>query len=233
MSLLQRVSLPDYIHGGVKKRSNITNARVHVNQPVVISLDLKDFFPNVTNRKIYKIFCNRLMCAPDIASYLTKLTTLNGSLPQGSPTSTILSSLAVEPLSKRIEGLAKANHASYSQYIDDITVSGPVHIKNLIPTINSIIKQNGFKVNIAKKDVRYRHQEQVVTGVKVNHGLDAPKSKIRIARKQVEALVSQLRLVKNSSFTELASLKGKIQYITQLNKGAGRSLTKRLNKSFN
>ncbi|MCP4991150.1 MAG: hypothetical protein GY928_35380 [Colwellia sp.] len=83
--LLQRVCLPDCIHGGRKGYSYISNALPHIRKPVVLNLDLKDFFPNLTNKRIYNLFLKRLGCTAGISSYLTKLTTLNGSLPQGSP----------------------------------------------------------------------------------------------------------------------------------------------------
>jgi hypothetical protein len=231
--LLQRASLPNCIHGGRKGLSNITNADVHINKSVVLNLDLKDFFPNLKNQMVYKIFCKRLECSPNVSRYLTRLTTLNGSLPQGSPTSTILAALATEPLAKRLENLAKGHYATYSQYVDDITVSGSEHVQSLIPTIKKIIRQEGFKINNAKTNVSTSDNEQIVTGVRVNKGRDVPKEKLRTVRKQVETISPQIKLLKNYSCTELASIRGKIHNITQLNKGAGRSLTKRLNKIIN
>ncbi len=72
---------------------------------------------------VYKIFCKRLECSPNVSRYLTRLTTLNGSLPQGSPTSTILAALIAEPLAKRLDNFAKGHRADYSQYVDDNAVS--------------------------------------------------------------------------------------------------------------
>ncbi len=231
--LLQRISLPGCIHGGRKGYSNLTNARIHINKSVVLKLDLKDFFPNITNQMVYNIFCKRLGCSPDVSRHLTRLTTLNGSLPQGSPTSTILSALVIESLAKRLDNLAKGHHAGYSQFVDDSSVSGVEYIQNLIPTIKRIIRQEGFKINNAKTKICTSDNEQIVTGVRVNKGWDVPKEKLSTVRKQIETIAQQKKLLKTHSSRELVSIRGKINYITILNKGAGRSLTKRLNKSLN
>lgn len=232
-ALLQRISLPDCIHGGRKGHSNITNALVHINKSVVLNLDLKDFFPNVTNQMIYKIFCKRLRCSPNVSRYLTRLTTLNGSLPQGSPTSTILAALVTEPLAKRLDNFAKGHRAGYSQYVDDTSVSGVEYVQNLIPTIKKIIRQEWFMINNAKTNVSTSDYEQIVTGVRVNKGLDVPKEKLKTVRRQIETMAQQIKLLKKPLYTELASIRGKIHNISRLNKGAGHSLTKRLNKSLN
>ncbi len=182
---------------------------------------------------VYKIFYKRLGCSPNVSRYLTRLTTLNGSLPQGSPTSTILAALATEPLAKRLENFVKGHRASFSQYVDDTTVSGVEHVQKLIPTLKKIIRQEAFKINNAKTNVSTSDNEQIVTGVRVNKGRDVPKEKLRTVRKQVETIVLQIKRLKKPSCQEMASIRGKIHNITRLNKGAGRSLTKRLNKSLN
>lgn len=102
-ALLQRVVLPESIRGGVKEHSPRTNAVVHLKKPVVVCMDIKDFFPSISNRRVYAMFRETLKCAPDVAGILTRLCTLNSSLPQGSPTSTIVAALSTTRLSNRLE----------------------------------------------------------------------------------------------------------------------------------
>ena len=85
-----------------------------------------------------------------------------------------------------MEGLAKKHGSAYTQYVDDTTFSGPIHIAHLNPLINKIINQEGFTANISKTKVMGAGQEQVVTGVKVNQGADVPSLKIREVRKQID-----------------------------------------------
>lgn len=231
-ALLQRVCLPDCIHGGRKGYSYLSNAKPHINKSTVLNLDLKDFFPNLTDKRVYNLFLKRLGCTPTVSEYLKVLTTLNGSLPQGSPTSTILAALASESLAKRLESLAKKHGADYTQYVDDITLSGPSYIKSLIPTINKIIKQEGLIVNLDKTKVRNNSEEQIVTGIRVNHNLDVPKVKIKDIRKCINSIVSKTKIGIKPSNAELSSIKGKIQNIMQFNKGTGRFLRRQLQKTI-
>ena len=83
--LLQRIIYPESIHGGLRGHSHITNAIVHTRKPMVVTNDLKDFFPSISYRKVYEVFSKRLGCKPDIARYLTGLTTLDGFCPKVPP----------------------------------------------------------------------------------------------------------------------------------------------------
>lgn len=229
-SLLQRVALPQSIHGGRRKHSYLTNARPHVRKRTVLRMDIQDFFPWISHRRVYRMFHRRLGCSPDVARYLTILTTLNGSLPQGSPTSTIVAALVIRPLAERLAGLARHHRADYTQYVDDITLSGPAHVARLIPTIERIIAQEGFRVNIDKTEVVAAGDEQIVTGVRVNRGTDAPSGKIAETRQLIAALEDQVRLGGTLSRRAIASARGKVRYIECLNRGAGRLLGRRLER---
>jgi len=87
---LQRISLPDYIYGGRKGKSNIDNARRHIRKPMVFKADIKDCFPSIKSGRVYELFSERLACSPNVARILTRITTIDGTLPQGYPTSTII-----------------------------------------------------------------------------------------------------------------------------------------------
>lgn len=228
--LLQRIDLPENIHGGICGHSHITNAALHAKKPMVVNNDLKDFFPSVNHRKVYNIFFRRLGCKPDIARYLTRLTTLNGSLPQGSPTSTILSALVIEPIVKRVDILAKKHGATYTQYVDDMAISGSAHIKQLNPLLGKIIKQQGFRLNPSKTKVLDDKKEQVVTGVRVNQGTDIPSDKIKEIRDLIQELNVRHQTKGEITKGEILRVKGKIRYATNLNRGAGHFLQKRFDK---
>ncbi len=228
---LQRLILPESIHGGLKGHSNISNAIPHISKSTVTKLDIKDFFSSVNNRMVYRAFI-KLDCSPNVSRMLTSLTTLNGNLPQGSPTSTIVSALVATPMAKRISRLSDLHDASTTIYIDDITVSGTPRIKKFTNTYEKIIRQEGFSVNATKKEIIDQNKEQAVTGVRVNNGLDAPCEKIKSCRQSIEALSDTSIDVKRPSEKEINSIRGKINYIRKLNKGAGNSLHQRLNKQI-
>ncbi len=39
---------PSYIHGGIKERSVLTNAKAHVGKYMITNIDIKDCFPNTS-----------------------------------------------------------------------------------------------------------------------------------------------------------------------------------------
>src|SRR5262249_34840877 len=87
----------DAAHAFERGRSILTHARPHVGRAVVVTLDLVDFFDATSALRIEKFFLyagwNRAA-----AELLTRLTTDEGKLPQGAPTSPRLSNLVNRPM---------------------------------------------------------------------------------------------------------------------------------------
>lgn len=61
-------------HGGVRGRSALSNARMHLGSPMVLRLDLADFFPNIPGARVHALFTT-LGYPAETARYLTGLTT--------------------------------------------------------------------------------------------------------------------------------------------------------------
>lgn len=169
--IVKNIALPSYAFGGVKERDNIKNARVHKGQKYVFQTDLKDFFPNITNKMVYSMFVNKGF-SPDVASLLTKLTTFQGHLPQGSPTSTTIANLVFESTGRQIEHVAERNGLRFTTFVDDITLSSQHDFHNVIETIIDILCQNGYKISHNKTS--YRSGITEITGVKMlNNAMSA------------------------------------------------------------
>ena len=90
-SLLARIATPDYLHSGVKGRSYITNAQVHVGNYPVLVMDIRDFYPSISKKSIYHFFYNTMSSAPDVAGILAELCSFQGHIPTGSRLSMPLS----------------------------------------------------------------------------------------------------------------------------------------------
>src|SRR5258706_5713925 len=121
--LLQPIPLPEEFHGGVRGRSTVTNAMPHIGKALVAKVDIKDFYPSIHPRRIYKLFLN-LGCSPNVSRLLTKLTTYNYQLAQGFPTSTAIANLILAGFWPRIKGACKANGITITDFIDDLALSG-------------------------------------------------------------------------------------------------------------
>ena len=72
-SLLVRVTTPEYLHSGIKGRSNITNAQVHIGNHPVLTMDIQNFYPSITKKSIFNFFHNIMNAAPDVAGILAEL----------------------------------------------------------------------------------------------------------------------------------------------------------------
>jgi retron-type reverse transcriptase len=207
------------MQGGVKECSPRTNAYYHVHKPAVLNFDIADFFPSLRPSLVYNLFNKKLGCSPDVARILTRLTTLNGGLPQGSPTSTVVANLVILPLADRIKSLADKHNCDYSQFVDDGTISGPAYIENLRPLIDRIIRQERFLASPKpnKRVTMYHSNEQVVTGVKVNKKIDVPFAKLQEVRDKLADLRIKVESGHRPTDKEIASVKGKIQFVATLN----------------
>lgn len=165
--LLTEIYLPEYVHGGVREKSNYTNAKVHCKKDLVLKLDLEKYFPSISHNRVYGLFLHELKCSRDVARLLTKLITINGQVPQGASTSTDIANLVFRKTDYRLNGLATKFGLKYTRFVDDLTFSGRNISQRFINIVKSIIKDTGFRLNNDKEELRAKHQPQVVTGLSV------------------------------------------------------------------
>lgn len=227
-SVLQRIEVADYMYGGKKGKSNITNAMEHLGQQMVVKNDIKSFFPNVKHMMVYRMFNKDLGCSPDVSRHLTRLTTNKGCLPQGYPTSTIIGTLVTRNMGKRLNGLAQKHKAKFTLFVDDMTMSGSDHLKKLNKLTRKIVKQESFETKPEKNENIGYNKEQIVTGAKVNKGIDVPSDKIDNINAILRVIEAKHKMGESIQEKEINSVRGKIEYVTRLNKGAGKHLRSKL-----
>lgn len=173
-SLLKTIKLPAYAFGGIAKRDNILNAKMHQGNKFFFNTDLRNFYPGITHKQIFEMFVKNNF-SPTIAQILTKLTTFKGMLPQGTPTSLYLANLAFVCAGREIEELVQNHGLTFTTFVDDITVSGKTDFQPLVNDILKIITDKGFKISHDK--TFYQTKLPKVTNVIVkNNGLYLPDS---------------------------------------------------------
>jgi hypothetical protein len=152
----------------------------HVKKPVVITLDIKDFFPSVKNYQLKSVL-RRRKASVELSETLVRLTTYKNHLPHGSPTSPCLARLILNPLAKNLERLLLSIHpdAAFSIYVDDITLSGPEGIVRAIPTIAGLVQRLGFTLNSKKIRVMRQDQEQSSLSIRLNNRIEPTSSYLR------------------------------------------------------
>lgn len=174
--ILAVIELPENVHGGVKKHSNITNAKPHQGKKYILTTDLQDFYPSITARKVYETFLE-LGFNAQCAFYITRLTTWKGELPQGTPTSTHISNIVFLRTDYKLIELCNAHNITYTRYIDDLTFSSQSDFQNAIEEILDIVLDSGLKISRRKT---FYNGSQTVTGIKIFlNKIDAPEKIIK------------------------------------------------------
>lgn len=187
------------VHGFTKTRSICTNTKIHIRKRNLLNLDLENFFPSINFGRVRGIFlAEPYKCTTDVATVLAQLCCYNNELPQGAPTSPIVSNMICVRLDSHLIQLATKYHCRYSRYADDITISSnkrefPKEIAELISLngeikcklgkpILKIIKNNGFRINTGKIRLQRNNERQVVTGLIANKKVNVPREYIRDVR---------------------------------------------------
>lgn len=184
-------------HGFIPGRSIVTNARHHLGAKFVLNIDLAGFFHSIHFGRIFGLLQKPpFSLKRNVAAVLAHLCCWNKRLPQGAPTSPVLSNLVCRSLDTKLSQLGKAVGAKYSRYADDITFSTrrsefPSRLAGfgldnnpvvLAEELVKIIRSEGFAVNDAKTRLLARHVRQEVTGVTINEKLSVHPNYARSLR---------------------------------------------------
>ena len=198
--ILDKVPPHSAAHGFVKGRSIRSNAAAHTGRYVVLTMDLREFYPSVKLKRVRAVF-RGLGYNQEVAKWLARLCTnrmpaglkfpdgvrrweydISGwHLPQGAPTSPALANLAAWALDVRLNGLAKRFEVAYTRYADDLTFSGDEKVMRgktmalLMAYVRGIIVNERFCWNPRKRKIVRRGHRQVVTGLTVNEKVNVPR----------------------------------------------------------
>jgi RNA-directed DNA polymerase len=159
---LRSIELPSSMYGGVTKRNNIQNAQMHVDSKFFLTIDLKNYFSNISNDRIYQTLISYGFNQRN-ARLITRLSTINNSLPQGAPTSTVIANLVFAATALELEKLCEKKKIIFTNFVDDLTFSSKRNFKSMVPQILELLKRNGFIVNQSK--IHYKRGSCEITGL--------------------------------------------------------------------
>jgi RNA-directed DNA polymerase len=188
---------------GQDRRNIITNASQHTEKYVVISVDIENFFDSINFGRVRGFFLSYPFRMPEkIATCFAQMTTYKNKLPQGAPTSPIISNFICHGIDNELNKLAKKDNLSYTRYADDIVVSSKKKLDNyeigsITNKIIKIIETNGFKVNEKKTRVQFANQKQIVTGLVVN-------KKVNVKKRYMKQIRSMLHSWKTNGIDQAA-----------------------------
>jgi RNA-directed DNA polymerase len=199
--ILKNLKVHPAVHGFEKGKSIVTNARPHVGQAVVIKMDIVDFFDSTKSAVVQNYF-QRIGWSRESARLLTRLTTHEGRLPQGAPTSPRMSSLVNYLLDIRLQNIADRRRCEYTRYADDITISMPQDwpgkVRGIIQSTQAAVRKSGYQLNQKKTKILRHHQRQTVTGLVVNTTVAVSRKQ----RKKLRAIAHRLQTSNDATMSK-------------------------------
>jgi len=187
--------------GFTEGRSVVDNAIRHKGMNYVFNTDIENFFPSIEQPRVWKRLQLPPFNFPDIvAGTIAGLCCMRTDevinaekgyyrcvLPQGAPTSPIITNMICDTLDRRLNGLAKRFGLNYSRYADDITFSSMHNVYReggeFRKELERIIEGQHFKMNERKTRLQMRNVRQEVTGVTVNEKLNVTQEYVHDIRK--------------------------------------------------
>lgn len=229
LQLIYRKSSSRNSNGFLEGKSILSNARPHTNKRFILNLDIKDFFPSIEFRRIKVVLeLNPFKLAERreyLAFVIANLVTYNNSLPQGAPTSPIISNIVCQQLDRNLTRFSKKAGVKYSRYADDLTFSSNKDLfnNNFISILNRIITHQNFKLNDTKTRVRSSMDRQEVTGLIVNRKVNVKREYLNTVRailnnwekggERYAQRIFNLHHHKDFSIDFRKSLRGRIDFI--------------------
>jgi len=181
--ILSKFEYPINIQGGLKKRDNIQNARLHLGKKYHLCTDLSDFFPSVTHKAVYGRLCE-IGFSVDVSRIITLLCTYGYKVPQGISPSTYLTNLVFYPTDLLIIDACDEIGLFYTRFVDDIAISGNYDFQGKTDEILQIIHKSPYKINHSK--TFYRAGKAEITGIIVSNNVLNPKELIDLKIKDSE-----------------------------------------------
>lgn len=154
--IFDKVEHPDYITAGQIGKSYIDNAKVHINSRMLMSEDIRNFFPSISIKEVNRIFQHFFCFPPKVSNALSELSTKEGYLVQGSPLSGEIANLVFYRDEPELVKYCQDQGLRYTRYYDDIHISSDKkEFNELIPHLKSeiyrIFGKSGVKPHRSKK----------------------------------------------------------------------------------
>jgi hypothetical protein len=217
--------ISNIVHGFIKDRGVLTNAKQHLNKKYLFKIDIKDYFKSITKEGIRNVFL-KLGFSENGAEIFSDLCTLDGILYEGFNTSPILANLYCFGLDLELKELAEEYNVEISRYSDDITFSSDINNFPSPDEIREIFEKYFFKINEEKTISLKYGQPQYVTGLSISN--DKYPRVPKVMKKRIRQELYYLNRYPENYFniedgySQLRAIYGKIVYILGIEKSLGK-----------
>lgn len=248
---LSELSIPDYIfaktYGGYVK-----NARHHRGNTNFLLIDIASFYPNCRFKEVKSFFMSGggFKMKNDLAQRMAELVTVPEKsnskirvIPQGFPTSTLMSFFAYKKMFAELNKIALENDLIFSTYVDDVTFSTnneEFDFNSILESIDKVLEKYGQKRKKEKTQICLLKNSKcpTITGIWIK------RHKVRASSKMYKKLILNYRwLISNpivdgtsylnawKHFVVLDGLLNTIDYIEPVNKRKRDFIRDYLNKN--
>ena len=221
--------IPVLSHAFEKEKSIITNSQMHRNKKYILNIDLKDFFDSFNFGRVRGFFIKDrdFAVSPEIATVIAQVACYQGKLPQGAPSSPIITNLISRILDYRIVKIAKKYRFTYSRYADDMIFStnrelnsnklrASKELDNFLTELEEVIISSGFEINPKKTRLSNNMQRQEVTGLVVNKKINVKREYIKNTRAMAFQLYKEGAFEINKTPGTINQLTGRFAFIFQI-----------------
>lgn len=223
--ILNNVQFPTYLQGGVKGRDYVNNANLHCGAKIVITEDIKKFFPSIEVERVRRMWQYFFKFTPEIADLLARLTTYDGFVPQGAKTSTHIANIVFWDLEPQVVESLASKGITYTRFVDDVTISSKKllsesEIAGIKNVIYSMFRKKGLKPNPNKSKVMSKGNAMRVNGLNINAGMPTiPKNKRRDLANSINQLTEQTAEDECLPVKLFESLSGQVANYKRLHSG--------------
>lgn len=165
--------------------STVKNAYPHLKKNTILKLDIRHFFDHI----IYPVVKEKVFVKEKYSEknriLLSILCVYNDSLPQGAPTSPIISNIIMKEFDNIVGTWCEEKKIRYTRYCDDMTFSGDFNHGEVIAFVKKELKKMGFYLNDTKTVIAHKGQKQIITGIMVNEKINTPLSYRKQIRQEI------------------------------------------------
>lgn len=229
--LLKALKPSPYSYGGVKGRSIKQNVLMHTGSTFVFTADISDFYPSISNKRLYQLFCERFGCSPEVARICTRLCTYRHHLALGLVTSPLLADQLMHVIDRRIAAACDACGLTYTRFVDDISISGRFSLEQSgVPQVlTQILADHGLSLNPSKHLFGRLDEGSPITKLRLRHGkLDVQRAYIEELERQLDdaaALANGLH--SGRAYFTRGQIRGRVEFVCWVNPGRrGRLMSK-------
>jgi len=209
--------------GFVRKRSTLDNAAEHCGQPLLLRLDIEDFFPTIGQARVSELF-RQLGLKSFSADLLSRVICFKGHLVPGLSASPLVANLVARNLDRRLMEIASNIGAKYTRYADDIALSGSV-VPKLVDVVQAV-EAEGFRVSARKQRLTKAGQAHFVTGLSIQDAKrpHVPKVMKRKLRQELYfakkfGIAEHLFKLKEKLGDGVNRLDGSVRYVSFVERG--------------